>query len=181
MIFGVADDDDSAAAGFDFVSLGDAFFGVVGALGMKIGTDFADYCADIFFREDHDGIDVRQRSEDLGALVGWHRWPSLSLQSTHRGIGIDRDDELASEFASGVKIADVANVQYIEAAVGERYAIASGTPGRCEVLEFFARNDFWMTCTQCSRAAAGVLSSASSNSCWLTVAVPRFITTMPPA
>jgi len=79
MILGIADDDDSASARFDFVSLGDAFFGVVGALGMKVGADFADYCTHIFLREDHDGIDVRDSSQNLRALVGWHRGTAFSL------------------------------------------------------------------------------------------------------
>src|SRR5437879_7361878 len=78
MILGVTDDDDSASAGFDFVSLGDTFFGVVGALGMKIGMDFADYCAHIFFREDHYGIDVRQRSQNFRALFGGHHGTAFS-------------------------------------------------------------------------------------------------------
>src|SRR5712671_4827101 len=49
VILRIADDDNSAPAGFDFVALGDALHRVVGALGMKIGEYFADDRAHILF------------------------------------------------------------------------------------------------------------------------------------
>src|ERR1019366_8277080 len=49
VILGITHDDDAASTGFDLVALGDALRRVVGALGMKIGTDFADDGAHVIF------------------------------------------------------------------------------------------------------------------------------------
>src|SRR5271154_4300146 len=55
VIFRITHDHDSASAGFNLVALGDAFHRVVGALGMKIGTDFANEGAHVRFRKDDNG------------------------------------------------------------------------------------------------------------------------------
>lgn len=144
MILGIAYDYDSASAGFDFAPLGNAFFGVIGALGVKIGADFADDRAHIFFREDHNGVNIGQRSENFRALFGRHYGPAFAFQGAYGFIGIYRDDEFASEFASGVEIANVSNVQYIEASVGEGDAISGGAPVQHQLVELAPGNNFWM-------------------------------------
>src|SRR5262245_28883526 len=53
-------------------------------------------------------------------MLGGHDRPVLTLQRLDRNIVIDRDDENVGFLRSGVQIADVADVQDVEAAVGER-------------------------------------------------------------
>jgi hypothetical protein len=144
MILGIAYDYDSPSAGFDFAPLGNAFFGVIGALGVKIRADFADDRAHVFFREDHNGVDVGQRSENFCALFGRHHGTAFAFQGAYGFIGIYRDDEFASEFTSGVEIADVSNVQYVEATVGEGDSISGGAPLQHQLMELAAGNNFWM-------------------------------------
>src|SRR6202165_4741148 len=49
VILGITHDDHPASTGFDLIALGDALHRVVSTLGMKIGTDFADESAHVFF------------------------------------------------------------------------------------------------------------------------------------
>ena len=73
-----------------------------------------------------DVVDAAQRGDELGAIGGRHDRPARPLQRRDRRIVVDRDDE-AIGFARGrLQVADVADVQQVEAAVGER----DRAPGR---------------------------------------------------
>ena len=135
MVFGIANDDDAAAAGFDIITLGDAFGSVIGAFGVKIGTDFADDGADIFFGKDDNGIDIGEGSKDFGTLAFRHHGTALAFQGTDGGVGVDGNYEFASEFAGGTEVANVADVEDVEAAVGECDAISSVAPGGDSVFQ----------------------------------------------
>src|SRR5271157_3121606 len=80
VILGITHDDHSASTGFDLVALGDALRRVVGALDMKIGTDFANDGAHVLFRKDYDGVHIRQRRQNFRAFFGRHHWPPFTLQ-----------------------------------------------------------------------------------------------------
>ena len=135
MVLGIAHDDDAASAGFDFVALGDAFGGVVGALGVKIGTDFADDGADVVLREDDHGIDIGEGGENFGALGFRHDRAAFAFQCADRSVGVDGNNELASKCAGSVEIANVADVEDVETAVGEGDAISGVAPGRDAALQ----------------------------------------------
>lgn len=144
MIFRIADDDDSPSAGFDFVSLRNAFSGVVSALGVKVGTNLADYRANVFFCKDHDSVHVGERSENFGTLFCGHYRPALALQSAYRSVGIHSHNQPAAKFARRMQVADMTYVQNVEAAVRERYAITGAPPVRDAVLKFVAGDDFFV-------------------------------------
>src|SRR5712671_6704746 len=63
VILGITHDDHPASTGFDLIALGDVLHRVVGALGMKVRTDFANDRAHILFWKNHDGVHVRQRRQ----------------------------------------------------------------------------------------------------------------------
>jgi hypothetical protein len=58
MILRVADDDDSASTGFNFVPLRDAFLGIVRALGMKIGMNVANNISNVLLGKDDDCVNI---------------------------------------------------------------------------------------------------------------------------
>jgi hypothetical protein len=72
-------------------------------------------------------------------------------------------------------------VQQIEGAIGEDDLFALSTPLGDPALEFVASENLLMSRIQCDLVTGGPSASAFSISCRLAVAVPRFITTMPPA
>ena len=79
MIFWITDDDDAASTGFDHIALGDAFHRVVGALGMKIRTNFANDGAHVFFWKHYDSVHIRQRRQNFRAFFGWHHGPPFTF------------------------------------------------------------------------------------------------------
>ncbi len=144
MILGIAYDDNSSAAGQDFVALGNAFHRVIGALGMKIWMNFTNDGAHVFFGKNNDSVNILQRGQNLGALGLRHHRPSLALQGAHGSVAVHRDNHSAPEFASRMQIAYMADMEQIEAAVGENDALPRTPPIRYTQPEFVARNNLPM-------------------------------------
>ena len=180
MILGIADDLDAPSVFGDSIALGNGIHGVVCALGLNVGMNLADDGAHIELRKDHNSIDVGERSHDLGAFVGRHDRPPFAFESADGLIGIDSHDKLAAQRLRAAKVADMSDVQQIETAVGESNALASAAPFLRAAAQRFPAQDF-VLCVQWGRVAGGDCSSACNNSSRETVAVPRFMTTMPAA
>ena len=146
MIFGIPHDDDAASTGFDFDALRDALYGIVGALGMKIGTDFANQGAHVCFWKDYNGIDVGESRENFCAFFRRHDGAAFTFQRTDGRVGVYGYDQFATQFSSGVQVAYVANVEQIEASVGQRDAIAVAAPSSHTAMQFIARDNLLMEC-----------------------------------
>ena len=97
--------------------------------------------ADRRLGKDHDVVDAAQRGDELRAMLGGQNRPALPLQRLHRGIVVDRDDEQVGLLRGGLEIAHVADVQQVEAAVGERDRAAGRARRRDAVDERVARED----------------------------------------
>ena len=139
MILWIANDRDPPAAGFDYVALGHALGGIVRALGMKIGANFADDRAHILLWKDDDRINVGERRENFRTLLGRHHRPSSAFQRANRIIAIDCNNKFAAEIARRPKVANVAHMQQIETAIGQRDAITGTAPRPPRVAEGSAR------------------------------------------
>src|ERR1700694_4101642 len=144
VILGITHDDHPASTGFDLIALGDALHRVVRALGMKIGTDFADESAHILFRKNYDGVHICQRCQNFRPFFGRDYRPPFALQRAHGSVGVHRNNQFAAEFPRGMQIANVADMQHIENTVSQRDAIASTPPSRHTLLKFVARNNLLM-------------------------------------
>ena len=76
----------------------------------------------------------------------------------------------------------MADMQHIKAAIGQRDGIPGPPPVRDALAQLLAIYDFaFGFCVQWDLVVGGACSNATMSSCAETVAVPRFITTMPPA
>src|SRR6185369_994991 len=112
-----------------------------------------------------------QCGNDLGAFVGGQDWPPSSLLNGHLLVCVDADDQNISELFGAGEVTDVSDVKYVETAIRQNDSCA-GFACRCDLsYQFFAAEDgFHQACLiECSSSLA------------LTVAVPLFITTNPPA
>ena len=58
MVLRIAHDLDASSVGQNFIAFGNRVARVVGALGLNVGTKFADEATDIRLIENNDGIDV---------------------------------------------------------------------------------------------------------------------------
>jgi hypothetical protein len=108
---------------------------------LKIGTDFANQGANIGFGKNDDGVHGGKSCENLGAFRVWHYRAALTFQRSHRGVGIYRNHKASAEFFGGLQVANVANVQHVEAAVREGDAITGAAPFLCALAERRARQD----------------------------------------
>ena len=118
--------------------------------------------------------------------------PALAFQRFHRGIVVDGDDEHVGFLRGCLEVTYVADVQQVEAAVRERDRPARGPIGRDEPRELLEGDDAaailcWHVRSLRPQRFRRTLRSgfslriASRSSRAETVAVPRFMTTRPPA
>ena len=128
-MLGVADNRHASTILANHICFGNVLGGVIGALGLDVGMNFADDGADVKLGEDDDSVDIGKGGENLRAFFRGHQWTALSFQRTYGFIRIDGNDEAAAEFLGGVKIAHVADVQQIEASIGQRNALTGRAPG----------------------------------------------------
>ena len=92
--------------------------------GLNVRADFAYESAHIGLGKNHDGIDIRKRRQNLCPFICGHHWPARAFQTANRIIGVDCDDQPSAEFFRRSKIADVSDMEHVEAAVGKRDLLA---------------------------------------------------------
>ena len=120
MALGVADDGRAAAVRLDDRTLGNGLDGVVGAFAVDVGLDPAQQAFDVVVGKRHDVIDRVERRDDLGPLGRRHHRPPRPLQPCDRCVLVHGDDEAIGFGGRALQVPHVADVQHIEAAVGER-------------------------------------------------------------
>ena len=128
MVLGIAYDLDATTVGCDLVTLGHVVAGVIGSLHLNVGLDLADEGANVGLVEDYDGIDALEGGDDLGALLLGHGGTSGTFKAAYTLVGVDGDDEFAAERFGSAQITYMADVEEIEAAVGEGHGMALGAP-----------------------------------------------------
>ena len=130
MILGIADNGDAPAKFTHQIAFGNALLRVVGALGLHVGMNLADDGAHVRLGKDHDRVNVRHGRKNFGTFFCGHGGPAFSLQRVDGIVGVDGDDETTAQFFCGMQVANVANVEHVEAAVGESYTFSGGAPLR---------------------------------------------------
>ena len=97
---------------------------------MDVRLQTREQPVDLEILEDHHVVDEAKRVDQLGAIGGRKDRPPGALQSLHRCITIDRDDQAIRFGRGAAQIANVADVQQIEAAVRERNRAAGRAVAR---------------------------------------------------
>jgi hypothetical protein len=174
VVLRIADNRDAAAVGAYDVPLWHRVGRVVGALAVHVWLETLEQVCDRRPREHRHVVDAAQRRDELRACRGRQHRPAGPLERVHRVVVVDRDDEAIALRARALEIADVADVDDVEAAVRERDAPARASIGGHVLGELSLGDD---------RHSPGprLFITASDSSAELTVAVPRFMTTSPPA
>ena len=136
---------------------------------------------DVVLLEDDHVVDRAQRGHEQRAVLRRHHGPALALQAAHRGVAVDAHHEHVGLRPGALQVADVAHVEHVEAAVGEgdRPPLA---PRRGHALaHLLERGRPWPARLPHWPARPASPRTAATSSSAETVAVARFITTMPPA
>ncbi len=92
--------------------------------------------------KDDDEVHAAKRRDQLGAMLGGEDRPVLALERFHRRIVIDGDDEEVGLLRRRLEIPDVADVQDVEATVGERDGASRDTFSAHAIDERLARENF---------------------------------------
>ena len=96
---------------------------------MDIRAEQAHQLADIRRVENGDGINILQCRQDFSALLLFDSRAALAFQPAHAGIRIHGDNQFAAKLFGRAKIADMADVKQVKAAVGEDDFLSGGAPG----------------------------------------------------
>jgi len=178
MLLRVSDDRDANAEARRFFALGHRVNSVVGAFRVDIWTKVAQKSAHVRLVENYDVVDSGERGNKFGARRRGQNRAAGTFEPADTRIGIYRDDEEIAFAARALEIADVSGVQNVEAAVREHDCFSAGAMLLETRLQIGARKNFG---TRVHAPAVASPRIADSSSARVTAAVPRFITTMPPA
>ena len=185
MILRIADDGDTAAIGQHGLSLRDGVGRVVGALAMHVGLQQPKQAVYVRIGEQHDVIDVFERRDHLCAIGAAQDRPAGSLQRLYGIIVVDGDDQRVGLGRGTREIPHMTHVQDVETSVGKSNRASLSPFGENGLLEIaLVQNPSHQVFIPSSPFVFRLrrwVCIASRNSSGDTVAVPRFITTRPPA
>ena len=139
MIFRVTDDADSPAVGVYHVAFGDVLLCVVCAFGVDVGAKRQQEFGDGRLVEDYDVVNCAKGRDRLGSLALRDEGAALAFESVHLLVAVYADDEEVAEVASAFEVADVPDVQEVEAAIGEddtRAVLARNRHARYQSVAF---------------------------------------------
>ena len=172
VIFGIADDAGFAAERTHHLAFGDGLFSVVRAFAVHVGTESIEERGNVDVVEDDDDIDALECRDQLGSIHRAQDGSARAFEFLGDLVAVDSDDEDVTHRARAFEIANVADVQQVEVTVREHDTLMGALRVFDESGCVFQGDD-GAHCTHCL--------TASASSSRETVAVPRFITTMPPA
>src|ERR1700730_11412941 len=142
VILGVTNNSDAnAKAGCDS-SFGNGLCRVIRALGMDVGTRLFEERFDVGFNKKHDVIYAAEGGHELCARAFVENWPAGPLLIADAGISVHANDQNIAFATGAFKIADMPDVQRIEAAVREDDAPALALVFHEFLTEHFSRHDF---------------------------------------
>src|SRR5207249_8232094 len=147
-------------------------------------ANLANKAANISLRKDNHRVHVTQSSQQFGTFGIRHNRTPFALELADRVIRIHCHHKTAAELLGRPQIADVTNMQHIKSPVGESDRLSCLPPSRSDLAQLFTIEDLLcdrLFCTQWDLIAGGACCKAFNNSTRDTVAVPLFITTIPPA
>ena len=138
---------------------------------MHVGTKVGKYGVRREFIEDDHVINGLQRRHQFCPRLGGEQRPSHPLEGCHRSVGVNSDHEHVAPLLRSLKITYMAGMQNIKAAIRKRDAPACLAQLDPKLDGSFPRYD----------PGAQAFFRASTISLRVTEAVPRFMTTNPPA
>src|SRR6185369_5999485 len=171
MIFRVADDRHLPAVGSYHVTLRDCVGCVVRSFRVNVRLERQQKLFECRLVENRDVVHGLQRGNDLGPLIGGKDWSASAFLNRDLFVCVDAYDQNIAELFGAGEVTDVSDVEHVETAIRQNDSCPGFACGCDLSYQFFAAEDVMhQSCLiECSSSLA------------LTVAVPLFITTNPPA
>src|SRR5712692_6685615 len=155
VIFGVANHGDANTKTRGDCAFRYALCRVIRAFGVDVGPQLLQERFDVGLGEEHDVVYAAERRNELRARVFIENRPAGPLQVARAGISVHANDQNIAFAARAFEIADVPDVQRIEAAVREDDAPAMALVFREFLTEHISRHDFGSGCSHDSAGGSG--------------------------
>jgi len=155
MILGIANNGHADAKPRGNRTLGNRFGSVVRALGVDIGPQLFQERFHRGFGKEHDVINAAQRGNEQCACLLVKNWAAWPFQTTDARIRVDPNDENVTFAPGALEITNMADVERVEATVGEDHALSTEFVLRELLAERIACNDFGSGLTHNSRSGSG--------------------------
>lgn len=128
VVFRIAYNGDSPAAGNHYISFRHILLSIVSAFGMNIRPQQANKTGHIRRIKNSDCVNVAERRQKLSAFLAWDARPAFPFESARARIGIHGHDQPAAQFLCGAQIPDMPDVKKIKTSVGQNDLFSSRTP-----------------------------------------------------
>jgi hypothetical protein len=155
VIFGVADDGYAYAEAGGGGALWNGVGGVVGAFGVHVWAEGFEERLDVGLAEEDHVVDGAKSGDEIGAGGFRQDGAAGAFESADAGVAIHRDDEDVAFAASPFQIADVSDVQRIEAAIREDDSLTAAFVSGEKLAETIAGDNFGLRLAHGSGAGPG--------------------------
>ena len=159
MVFRITDNGHANAEPCSRSALWNGFRGVVGTFRVDVGPQLFEESFYSGFRKQHYIIHRTKSRDQQCARVFIEDGAARSLQAADAQVIIDANDENVAFPPRAFQIADVADVQSIEATVGKDNSFAATLVFCKFLLQRFAKNDFAASFTHVSGSRSGNLAT----------------------
>ena len=126
MIFWIADDGNAAAVAEDGLALRHGVNGVIGTLAVDVGFQRQQQGRHGWLRKYDDVIHAAQGCHEFRTILFAEDWTASALQTADGSIVIDGNHQPIRFGGGSLQIANMTDVQQVEAAVCERHGTAGG-------------------------------------------------------
>lgn len=142
MVFGIAYNGNSPAAGNHNIALRHALRRIVSAFGMNVRPQQANKIGHIRRVKNGDCVNIAQRRQKLSAFLARDARPAFPFESARTRIRIHGHDQPAAQFFRGAQIPDMPDVKKIKTSIGQNDLFSSGTPLPDLGCQFGCRKNF---------------------------------------
>src|SRR5579864_1853764 len=171
MGFGVAHDAHTPPETFHDITLRDRLLRIISSLAMHVGAKVLKNGRRGRFIEYQNIVHAFQRRDEFRPRLSRKQGPSIALQLPHGSVAVHSHHQDVSLFFRALEVANVPDMKQVKTPVGKNNPSSLAAQTAAQGRYFSAWDHF----------SAHELRMASSSSRRVTVAVPLFITTRPPA
>ncbi len=171
MTLGVADDADAPSELFHYRALGHRLGCVIGSFAVHVGSQVSQHAFRRQVVKDDDVIHAFERGHQFRPRFLGQKRPSRALERGNRAVGINGHYQDLSLSPGALQVAHMTHVEQVETSIGQNNSPTFAAQAFAESSQPSAGDDL----------ITHALRIASLSSEAVTVAVPRFITTSPPA
>ena len=139
MVFRIAHNSDTPAAGNHHAAFRYVFFGIVSAFGVNVRPQQTYKLGDIRSVKDRDRINITERRQNFRTFIAGNARPAFAFERPRACIRIYGYNQLAAQLFGCAQIADMPNVKKIKTSIRQDDLVSSRTPVPDLLCQFRSR------------------------------------------